>query len=596
MDTNNLITAAVFSAFLKCPTKAYLLMTGGTTSETFFADIEARISAMYTAAAQQRPHSGAAKPLAFDQIAYGLECETSQRYVDCRTAVYDIAVAPKPKRYRAQKSSPSGTFRPVVFSPWDKLELSDNLLVCFGALALSQVTEVLADTGSLIYGDGRRHKTVEIGDYVTRTHRSIDAISAICRNQEPPPLVLNKHCAVCDFQPRCRGVAIDRDDLSLLTAMTSKERTKCSAKGISTITQLSYGYRPRWRKRKKPDADSAARRRAPIAKNDYKLKALAIKKRQIHVVGTPPLKFEGTPVFLDVEGMPDRDFYYLVGLRYERAGEHVEQSFWADGPEDEREIWESCLRAIKGIGNVQIVSYGSYEKRFLKQMKERYIQVPDDAELLDRLIETSVNLVGCIYGKVYFPTLSNSLKEVGPYLGFQWAWRQASGAAAPLMRRCWELGSDDGVKGDLIGYNMDDCRAAATVADALMRICTGASDVDVVSVGSLEVAFEQTWGEFDSALPEFEEINNAAYWDYQRDRIYIRSNSSLRKSARRKHKDNRRAVRINARVDASRPCNCPTCNSRRISMTGRHSRTLYDMRFFEGGVRRWVTLHIFDHY
>ena len=42
-------------------------------------------------------------------------------------------------------------------------------------------------------------------------------------------------------------------------------------------------------------------------------------------------RFEGVPTFLDVEGMPDRDFYYLVGLRFESGGEAVERSFWADG-------------------------------------------------------------------------------------------------------------------------------------------------------------------------------------------------------------------------------------------------------------------------
>jgi hypothetical protein len=77
---------------------------------------------------------------------------------------------------------------------------------------------------------------------------------------------------------------------------------------------------------------------------------------------------------------------------------------------DEREIWESSLRTLRAIRNAQIVSYGAYENRFLKQMKARYVQAPDDMEFIDRLIETSVNLVGCIYGKVYFPTFSNSLK------------------------------------------------------------------------------------------------------------------------------------------------------------------------------------------
>ncbi len=141
-------------------------------------------------------------------------------------------------------------------------------------------------------------------------------------------------------------------------------------------------------------------------------------------------------------------------------------------------------------------------------MKERYISAPDDVEFVDRLIETSVNLVGCIYGKIYFPTFSNSLKEVGRYLGFEWTWPRASGAAAPLLRRAWELGADDGLKRELIGYNMDDCRAAATVADALVRICGGgASGLDAVDVGSLEVGFQRTFGKFDSALPEFAKIN-----------------------------------------------------------------------------------------
>ncbi|MGA7452304.1 MAG: hypothetical protein WBW73_13795 [Rhodoplanes sp.] len=60
------------------------------------------------------------------------------------------------------------------------------------------------------------------------------------------------------------------------------------------------------------------------------------------------MKFEGTPTFLDVEGMPDRDFYYLIGLRFECGGEQVERSFWADGLDGEREIWEVSLQRTFG--------------------------------------------------------------------------------------------------------------------------------------------------------------------------------------------------------------------------------------------------------
>src|SRR4029077_19208607 len=101
------------------------------------------------------------------------------------------------------------------------------------------------------------------------------------------------------------------------------------SKGIFSITQLSYGYRPRRRRRNRPDAEKSKKTRnraSPIFRNDHKLKALAVKKNQIHVVESPSIKFDGTPTFLDVEGMPDRDFYYLVGLLFESCGEDVESS------------------------------------------------------------------------------------------------------------------------------------------------------------------------------------------------------------------------------------------------------------------------------
>src|SRR6266478_421601 len=517
MGASTQISAAIFSAFLRCPTKAHLLAIGEPAPGAFFVDVEARISSMYKAAAKQQLHTGAkvTELLEFGQLWCSLDYDSITHYVDCDTVVYDFALPQHRNGVRQpQKSSPFGNLVPVLVLPWDKPDFSDSLLLCFGALALSQAIGTLTDTGTLIYGDGYRHRSVRIGDHVVQTHQAIEAIRASRSSREPPPLVLNKHCAVCDFQPRCGGLAFEHDDLRLLTATPGKVRAKCNAKGIFTMTQMSYGYRPRRRKRTRPDAEGStksAKRTAPVVKNDHELRAVALKKNQIHVVGAPALKFESVPIFLDVEGMPDRDFYYLIGLRFECGGEQVERSFWADGLDGERAIWENCLETLKAIGNVQIVTYGGYETRFLKRMKERYILAPGDLEFVGRLIETSVNLVGCIYGKIYFPTFSNSLKEVGRYLGFEWTWSRASGAAAPLLRRAWELGADDNQKHELIGYNIDDCRAAAKVADALLRICGGgASDHDAVNVGSLEVGFQRTFGKFDSVLPEFAKINKAA--------------------------------------------------------------------------------------
>lgn len=316
MEHNKQITAAIFSAFVKCPTKAYLLASGEHKPDMYFTELMTRISSVYKDDARhQMPHgSRNAELCAFDQLVHHHEGNNTQYHVDCETAVYDVYHT---KRTRCEHNVLSENTIPIVFVPWEKADPSDILLACFGALALGQVLGKTPTSGTLIYGDDYRLKTVNVESHVTRTLKVIDAIMAPWREQKPPAVVMNRHCPVCDFQPRCRGVAIERDDLSLLTAMPVKERAKCAAKGISTITQLSYGYRPRRRKRIRPDAQSSpksTKRSSPPPKNDFKLKALAIKKNQIHVIDAPFLKFEGIPTFLDVEGMPDRDFYYLIGL------------------------------------------------------------------------------------------------------------------------------------------------------------------------------------------------------------------------------------------------------------------------------------------
>jgi len=64
VDASDPITAAVFSAFVKCPTKAHLLAIGERPPGTFFADIGARMSSMYKAKRRLRVGADVAEPLA----------------------------------------------------------------------------------------------------------------------------------------------------------------------------------------------------------------------------------------------------------------------------------------------------------------------------------------------------------------------------------------------------------------------------------------------------------------------------------------------------------------------------------------------------
>jgi len=100
-------------------------------------------------------------------------------------------------------------------------------------------------------------------------------------SHSPPDLILNRHCAECEFQAGCRKKAIEKDDLSLLSGMTEKERKNFNSKGIFGATQLSYTFRPR----RRPKQLTGKRE-----KYHHSLKALAIRERKIHIVGSPELK------------------------------------------------------------------------------------------------------------------------------------------------------------------------------------------------------------------------------------------------------------------------------------------------------------------
>ena len=118
-------------------------------------------------------------------------------------------------------------------------------------------------------------------------------------------------------------------------------------------------------------------------------------------------------MYLDVEGAPDRSFYYLVGLSFRFDEVDVQHSIWADDEGSEREMWQSCLGTLKQIGDPCLIHYGSYETQFLERMKACYCGEPEDGAFVEELLSRAVNLVSLTFNQVYFPTYSNGLKEVG---------------------------------------------------------------------------------------------------------------------------------------------------------------------------------------
>ena len=155
-------------------------------------------------------------------------------------------------------------------------------------------------------------------------------------------------------------------------------------------------------------------------------------------------------VYLDVEGIPDLDFYYLVGLVVVTDGKKQYHQLWADTLDDQGQVWKAFLEIIRGLGEFVLFHYGKYDSQYLSEMERRY---GCESATSEQLRKSVVNVLSLIYGKIYFPTYSNTLKEIAAFAGFKWTDAKASGPQSILWRKRWELTRENGDKEILLQYN-----------------------------------------------------------------------------------------------------------------------------------------------
>jgi predicted RecB family nuclease len=107
-------------------------------------------------------------------------------------------------------------------------------------------------TGCLITLDGECHRVNFRPMYkaVSSILERIERWSAEPPRQ-PPPVILNKHCPYCPYKNACRQQAEEADDLSLLDRTTPKVIRRYHNRGIFTVKQLSFLFKPRRRKRRR---------------------------------------------------------------------------------------------------------------------------------------------------------------------------------------------------------------------------------------------------------------------------------------------------------------------------------------------------------
>lgn len=311
------ITQEIFAAYLQCPTKCHLVAYGVECESAPYLPHVPPADYAFRRDCLGRICAG----LPVHEVYFGspsLKELKEKRYrvvADCNLATADLAAHIDCLQLPATgKRLAGGEYMPVRFVSTETVSTMDRTLLAFDAVVLTQVIEAAPIIGEIIRGVGYRTARIQLTDLCERVHPILQKVAQCLANPTPPPPVLNKHCGECRFAQRCWSIAKEMDDLSLLSKMSEKERLRYHDRGIFTVTQLSHTFRHRRRAGKK---------------HDYALKALALRKNRIHVIGNVKWTVAGTPVYIDVKGEPDRRFYYCVGIRFESAGRTEQHSLWA---------------------------------------------------------------------------------------------------------------------------------------------------------------------------------------------------------------------------------------------------------------------------
>ena len=306
---------------------------------------------------------------------------------------------------RVKGASIIGEFHyvPVMFSEARRARKSERQLLATFAVLLSRIQGTYPAGGILYHGCDCTVTSIRFGTSLRPAEDLLRNAERLQRAETPPKLVLNDHCHICDFRDRCRAQAVREDNLSLLRGLGEKTISKYSRKGLFTLTQLAHTFRPR-RRGKRSDQ--------PLTVRDHALHALAIRDKTIYVLGKPGFPTAPVHIYVDVEGSLDQDFIYLIGIVI-CDGERVEcHSFWAKDNEDEATIFNQFLDVVARYQAPQMYCYGSYEKVFITRMRRQVRR----KKHVDAVLAAMTNVLAVIYPHFYFPTYSNSLKDIGGWL------------------------------------------------------------------------------------------------------------------------------------------------------------------------------------
>jgi predicted RecB family nuclease len=581
------ITSEVVVAHAQCPRKAYLLLFSPAQSDPheYVRLLERQRRENQARYLDRLKHTHAdVQPYTVENLRNGSEVLINA----CLQADGFAAVCDVLTRVEGQSTESTHCYEPILCVGTHSISKEQKLELSFVGYVLGRLEHTPPMTGRLIAMDSTSH-TVTLDKSATALMPLLGPLQAwtMGASPEPPPILLNKHCPLCPFQRSCQAQAEQEDNLSLLDGVTARVKRQYEKKGIFTVKQLSYLFKPRKRTKRS--------RKPPPVTHKLELQALAIRENKIFLQELPTVSRQPVELFLDLEGVPDRTLYYLIGVLVCQADTTTHYSFWADTVHDERHIWQQFMDKVHQYPDAPIYHYGSYEPRAITTLAKRY---QSSSENLPRRL---VNVNRYIYSKIYFPVRSNRLKDLGHFIGAKWTSPHASGLQSLVWRHHWEATREEMYKDLLLTYNAEDCRALQLLTRELSKIQESAAILSQVDFANQPKRYTTEMSE--QLHSQLGDILKFAHSNYDRKKIrFHQHEEDANEECHRKKKFGDKKGYQGQRKVRPKPTKvvqvlhekcCANCGYEPLRPTERVSkRLLIDLVLTKNGVKKTITEYI----
>jgi len=259
-------------------------------------------------------------------------------------------------------------------------------------------------------------------------------------------------------------MAIETDDVSLVSGIGATTKEKLAQHGIKTVKQLAETTKEQLREIKGI---------GPAKAEKYQTNAQALKEKRCIQLKRCSFPDNTTEIFLDLEGTGEQiggeeiiTIDYLIGVTIRNNGKTQYLPFLAHTPDGEEEMFKKFTKWLKEQTDYTIYHWHHYELNHLKRLAERH---GISKELEDKLFNNMRDLYKDAVQTHAYPTYGGGLKQIAKYMGYNW--RHTDINAMESIAIYFNYIEDPEKHKDkiqkVIDYNEDDCNATMTIKDWL---------------------------------------------------------------------------------------------------------------------------------